>query len=122
MKLFDPQRPTSDGIPLWSPAGHAASRHFGLPLIYVEPGTSEGSWRLTIHMPTSANAFAGFEASVASTAELTQVFERWLADPEEVIERTFKYSYDAVALKRSTRPRRIEREAATGLAELGLLD
>ena len=120
MRLFEPARPLSDGLALYAPGGIAANARFGLPVVYVDTGSFEGQWRLTIHMPTSANSFAGFQSTVASTADLAAFFERWLADPEGEIERTFAYRWDAKATKLAGRAKATERAVSAGLAELGL--
>ncbi len=120
MRLFDSARPTSDGIPLYAPGGNVAGKSVGLPLLYVQSGSTEGEWILTIHMPNSHNAFGGYDAKVSSTAELTSIFERWLVDPEGVISEVFRYDPSVRTTLRRAKSAQSERSVAAGLAELGL--
>lgn len=122
MRLFSPERPLSDGMPLFAPGGTMQSRAHGLPALYVEPGAREGEWRVTIHMPNSYNAFSGYEAQIATTNDLGALFASWLDDPEKVIAETFKYTYNAKANLSRAKSIASERSVAAGLAELGLDD
>jgi hypothetical protein len=122
VKLFDPARPLSDGIPLYVHEGSAAQRSLGLPVIYVSAGATEGEWIAGVHMPNSHNAFGGYETKLTGTDELTKLFLDWLADPERVISEVFRYTYNAKANLSRAKSVASARSVAAGLAELGLDD
>ena len=123
MRLFDPARPLSDGMPLYAPAGTgSASRAIGLPIIYVSAGSVEGEWIAGIHMPNSHNAFGGYEAKLQGTEALTKLFVDWLEDPEKVIAEVFRYTYNAKVNLTRAKSVATGRAIAQGLAELGLDD
>lgn len=122
MRLHDPARPKTDNCPLYVGDGNIASARYGLPVLYVDEGGSEGSWSVTIHMPTSGNVFETFSARLSTTDELCGLFRAYEADPEEVIARVFKYEWSAQRLAARRNEARAERNTASTLAALGLDD
>jgi hypothetical protein len=99
-----------------------------LPSLTICPEEAPGGaivWELRVFLPTRRNSFLERNMRVR-TEEMPGFLARWLEDPEGVLAREFKYSYEATdegpkAAKAVGRPQK-PAAAAFSLRDLGLAE